>query len=332
MSGNGTTMTATRAILRPRALIAVGLLTLLAAAPAPAQTWQEPPYNPPVGSRWLVQSTTHTVEVRANDVHTESTINIRSELTIDGKTADGFRVTLVNRDMAVTGDPRKVAIVQPMLSVLKGVVVHARTDARGAPVAVENIEEVRARMQAAIDRLLAKFQDKPAVATFMRQLMAPMLKLEGKDAATAYLDNLPQLAVGQNTRLKPGEVRTTTDNVKSPIGNVTIKSNVTLRIDKFDTASGKVRFVRERKLDPESLKTFALTVLKQLGAAADKPLPPEALTIMKTIKFSLNDLAEIDVEGGMTRAIHKRSTTLASAMGHTLSKNETVTLTVTPAP
>jgi hypothetical protein len=36
MSGNGTTMTATRAILRPRALIAAGLLTLIAAAPARA--------------------------------------------------------------------------------------------------------------------------------------------------------------------------------------------------------------------------------------------------------------------------------------------------------
>jgi hypothetical protein len=330
MTENETTMSATRATLRP--LIAAGLLTLLATAPAPAQSWREPPYNPPVGSRWLVQATTHTMEVRANDEHVESTINIRSELTVDGKTADGFRVTLVNRDMAATGDPRKVAMVQPMLSVLKGVVVHARTDANGAPVAVENLEEVRARMQAAIDGLLAKFKDKPAVATFMRQLMAPMLKLDGKEAATAYLDNLPQLAVGQNTGLKPGEVRTTTDSVMSPIGNVMIKSNVTLRIDKFDAASGKVRFVRERKLDPESLKTFALTVMKQLGAAADKPLPPEALKVMETIKFSLTDLAEIDVEGGMTRAIHTHTTTLASAMGHTFSKNETVALTVTPAP
>jgi hypothetical protein len=264
-----------------------------------------------VGSRWILQSTTHTVEIRAKDERSELTINVRSELTIDGKTADGFRVTLVYRDIAVTGDPRNVAIVQPMLSVLKGVVVHARTDARGAPVSVDNLDEARARMQ---------------------QLMAPMLKREGKEAAGAYLDNLPQLAVCQNTGLKPGEVRSTTDNVKSPIGNVTIKSNVTLRIERFDTASGKVRFVRERRLDPESLKTFTLTLFKQFGAAIDKPLPPELLKIMKTIKLSLDEVAEIDVEGGMTRAIHVRSTMLASAMGHTFSKNETRTLTVTAAP
>jgi hypothetical protein len=318
--------------LRRRALVSATLLALIAAAPARAQAWQEPPYNPPVGSHWLVHSTTHTVEVRGDGVRRDSTIELRSELTIDGKTADGFRVTLVDRDMTVTGDPTKVAIAQPMLSVLKGVVMHARTDAKGAPVAIDNLEEVRGRIQTAIDGVVAKFQDKPMVAKFMRQLMTPMLELQGKEAATAYLDNLPQLAIYQDTGLKPGEVRATTDTVKSPIGNVEIKANVKLRIDKFDTASGKVHFVRERSLDPESLKTFALTVLQQLGAATDKPLPPEALKIVKSITYSLNERAEIDVEGGMTRAIHGQTIMAASALGHTVSKNETQTLTVTPAP
>ena len=320
-----------RAMRRRRAFVSAAFL-LVVATPACAQAWQEPSYNPPVGSRWIIHSTTHTVELRGAAGNRESNMDLRSELSIDGKTAEGFRVTLVIRDVSITGDPRKVAVELPMVNVLKGVVMHGRIDGKGSPVSIDNLEEVRGRIQSGIDGVIDKFSTAPAVGAIIKQLLTPMLKLQGKEAAGAYLDRLPQLALYQGTGLRPGDIRSSSETVASPLGNMPIKSTATLRIDGFDAASGKVHFVRERSIDPESLKSFTANLLQQLGSAGGKPLPPEAAKIIQSVKLSLTERAEVEVEGGMTRVIHEQSTMVANALGHTMSKNEIMTLTVTPAP
>ena len=48
--------------------------------------------------------------------------------------------------------------------------------------------------------------------------------------------------------------------------------------------------------------------------------------------LSLDERTTFEVEGGMTRKVSEKSVTSASAMGHTLSKTETKTVTVTRAP
>ncbi len=305
---------------------------LLLAAPAGAQSWSEPPYDPPVGSHWVLQSTTVSAETSASGELSETSIGMRSELTFEEKTAEGYRVSFVNRDVTLTGDARKLAMMRPLLNALKGIVVRGRLDSGGAPLAVDNLAEVRGHFKDGIDRMADATADKPQMARILRQLLSGMLLVDGKDAAVTYFDGLPQLAAGQNTGLKPGEVRKTVEQVKIPIGNTLMKSDVTLRIAKFDTAKGAVVLVRERALDPEAVRAFALALVKQIGAVTDKPIPHELADIMKQVTIAVNERGELDVEGGMTRAVHVQSMVTASAFGQAYHKQETRTVTLTRVP
>jgi hypothetical protein len=48
------------------------------------------------------------------------------------------------------------------------------------------------------------------------------------------------------------------------------------------------------------------------------------------MKLSLDERTVFEVEDGMTRKVSEKSDSFASAMGHTVSKTETRTITVTP--
>jgi hypothetical protein len=61
---------------------AVALLMPLCAAQCFAAEPPERPYNPPVGSRWIIESETSAEQVRPDGPRT-SLIKIRAELTID---------------------------------------------------------------------------------------------------------------------------------------------------------------------------------------------------------------------------------------------------------
>lgn len=319
----------THSTLSFRMLLAAGVIALTAAAPVRAQPFKELPYNPPVGSQWILRSTTNSLEARSDGKRSETTIKLRAALTIDSKTADGFRIIYAIRDVAVTGDANKVNFIGPSYEALKGLVFHARVDTRGAPVAIDNLEEIRKGIQAMVDRMMEKVADNPHITAVLRQMMSGMLTLQGPQAAAAYLDTIWQLAVGQGTGLTPGKVRSSTEQVQSPIGNVAIKSKVTFGIGEFDSVRGKIRFVRERSIDPEALKDSTLALIKRLGSA-DKPVPPPLLEVMKSMTVALNEHIDIDVEGGMTRAIHARSTLTVTVKGQPSTKIETKTVTLTP--
>jgi hypothetical protein len=312
---------------------ALAALLVLAASGASAQTWIERPYNPPVGSRWIVNSESTSEEVRSGGPRNTAT-KARSEFTIEDKTAaGGFKVVYVSRDVQIEGNTPGVAIMRQVVDVMKDITVRGTTDASGKPVRVDNLDEARTSMRKVVDRLVGMFKDKPQITQFIESFMGGLLIVDEKRAAATYLEYLPQLALGQNTGLKVGEVRRSVEEIPSPLGNGTLKTNLALQIVKADPATGKVSLLQTTTYDPVSIKEFSANAAKQLMIAADEKIPrAEFDEMMKKMSMTLDGRLEIEVEDGMTRRMVDTTITTASLMGITFNKREVKITTVTPAP
>src|ERR1700742_4561446 len=79
--------------------VAVAALAMFDAVPGIAA---ENIYDPAAGSRWIVETETRGKEVRPDGTAT-SLVRTRAELTIEQKTADGFRVSYVHRRATTYG-------------------------------------------------------------------------------------------------------------------------------------------------------------------------------------------------------------------------------------
>jgi hypothetical protein len=304
------------------------------ALPAAAQTgsttgrWTERRYDPPVGSRWVILSDLISDESRpgAGDRHQRT--RIRSELTIEEKLADGYRVSHVVREVDITGNTPTTAIARAAYDVMKNVRVRARTDAAGKPLAVENLDEMRTGMRRLMERLASSF-DNPKVAALVRQMLTNLLDVEGEQAAAVYLEDIPALAAGQNTGLKPGEARREDDSVPGPLGGA-MKSTLVTRLAAWNDDAGTARIVRRRETDPAALRDMVIDIARRLSAAASDKVTPEMIEMMKTVSFSVDSETIIDVRNGMTVNVDDRSKTVASAQGTTFTKTDRKVIAVTP--
>ncbi len=307
--------------LRPSAVFAALLFTAaaLAALPAQAAPWSEPPFAPAVGSRWLIESDTDTVTVKSAGPQHER-VHMTGEINFAGKTVTGYRVVYVMRDITVEGTSRRAALMRNMMSALRGVTVRGSTDAKGKPVSVENLDEVRAAFRKSLDGLIASLKDKGRAAALINQVMSGFLAAQGTQAAEFYLGELTQLAAWQNTGLKPGEVRREARREQSPIGGNPIKVNIETRIDKADAATGNVQYLRTRSFDADALKDWTLDLVKRLQG--DKLPPAEVEKVFKQLTMSMNMRATVAVRDGMTRSIDEQEDLIVSAMGVSFSKRE----------
>ena len=315
-----------------RRLFTAAALASLCAQAALAQSWSEPRYSPEVGSRWRIESRLDSEKTQgprgSTSLHGESV----AELTIDGKLADGFRISYVIRKIGFTGNAPQAPAMNAAFGAMQGVIVHARTDAAGRPVMVENIDEVRGVMRQVFDRMIASLADKPEVTAMVKRMIQPMLDLDGSKATKIYLDNLPQLADAQNTGLHPGEVRRVTQDITSPFGGPPIKATVTTRLVAWDDAAGTARILRKRELEPGALKAATLAMMRKAIAATGKPMPPKMAEMFKKFDLQIDSETTIDVKHGMTRRLEKHSTTTASGFGNTAREQQTVLVTVTRLP
>ncbi len=164
-------------------------------------------------------------------------------------------------------------------------------------------------------------------------MMSGMLTVDAKQAADLYLENVPALAIGQQTGLKLGDIRRNVEETPSPFGGGGIvKSNIAFQIVTADAASGKVNYLRTSATDMDSIRDLTLKLSRQLlTAAGDKATADKIEGIMKQMDMSMNNRTEIEVEGGMTRRVRDQADIRVSAMGRTFTKREVKTITVTPA-
>jgi hypothetical protein len=312
-----------------RATIVAGLIAAALASSACGEPWKERPYDPPIGSRWTIQSESSDTKTLPN-AETNSTTHTRAELTIEAKTATGYQVSYVVTEISIDGNAPEVALMRPILPMMKGFVVHAKLDTRGRPVAIDNLDEARGHLQAFGDAVAKNFDSQPKMAEFIRSLLDKPLHAEGADAAPTFMPEVAELAQGQNTGIMRDETRHETSTIDNPLGaGAPIKTSNATRVDKADPKTGNVTYVRDGRADEESMRAFARAIVSKLlqgdqsGGQADEVL--KAVTIVRY------DMTTIDVEGGMARSYRQDSTISLSLQKLKVDKKEATTITVTPA-
>jgi hypothetical protein len=300
--------------------------SLAFAVSARAEEWVERPFNPPVGSRWIIQSDETTEENRNGSVQT-SIVKFTSELTYEERTAEGFRITYVIRN--AQSDAHTAAFLGLPAKALENIVVRATVSPSGMPMRIENLDEVQAAARTAIDRLAEGWANRPEVASKVRRLGTAMLISDKERAPKIYLAELPVLALGQDTGLRPGETKAATEEVANPLGGEPIKSNITLRIGRVDSASGDVHYVRTRTIDPGVIKELLNGLAKQIDGENSERMFER---ISKQLTFAFDSRTEIDVEDGKTSTLRQEETTTISLPAQTLVKRMHKVVTVTGAP
>jgi hypothetical protein len=307
---------------------AVGLvLAALGAARAHAG---EPVYDPPAGSRWVIESEIRAEEIRPEG-STTSLVRTRAELTVEQKTPDGFRISWVQRGATVEGNARNVPLRRAYAGVLENVVIRATTDSSGKPLRIDNLDEARAAMRRSADGLAAQFAERPAARALFDQLMSELIEVDAGSAASVYVDALALLAVSQNTGMKPGEFRWTSKPAENPLGGDALISNERFELTK--AGATRITFVSVTSIDAASMSDFMQSFAKGLLAASGDSVTPQRVDLLvKSMVFSFDKRAEFEVEDGMTRKVSEKSTTVFHGMEQNLTQTEARTIAVTRAP
>ncbi len=300
------------------------------AALAQSGPWTERAYNPPVGSKWSIVSVSEGEEIRPPNGNRTQTIRTVSELTIDEKLADGFRVSFVTRDLQMTGNTPGLEIAATAFGAVKNIVVRARTDAAGKPVSVENLDEVKSVLKTVIDKVVESAKSNPQVAAVIRQMLEGMLVVDDKAAVKALMEDPIALSGGQGTGLKPGAVKREADDLPSPLGGGVLKSTLITRLSQWDDKAGTARVTRVREMDADALKAVVVAIARKLSAAASDKVTPEVIEMMKKVSMDITSTTQYDTRDGMTMAIEDTGTTTASVTGITFKKFEKKMVTVTP--
>ncbi|WP_298254766.1 hypothetical protein [Bradyrhizobium sp.] len=326
-----------RAVARARALAAILAVALSPAlSPTLSSTWahaDEPGdviYNPPPGSRWIVDTEARSEEIRPEG-STTSLAKTRAELTVEAKTPDGFRLSWVQISATVEGTARSVPLRRAFAGVLQDVVIHLSTDPAGKPLRVDNLDEARAAMRRSAENLAPQFAERPAARALFDQLVSGLTEVNADHAASAYVDALGSLALAQNAGMKPGEYRWTSKPAQNPLGGDALMSNERLELSKAEPA-GRLTFVDATSIDPVAMSDFMKSFAKSLLAASGDSVTPERIDLLvKSMVFSFDKRGEFEVENGMTRRLAEKSTTVFRGMEQNLTQTEARTIAVTPA-
>jgi hypothetical protein len=308
-------------------VMAVAAIAMFDVAPAFAA---EPVYDPQVGSRWTVETEARSEEVRPEGTAT-SLIRTRGELTIEQKTADGFRISYVQRDATVEGNARSVPLSRAYMKVLENIVIRASTDSAGKPLHIDNLDEAKVAMRDAASGLTEQFDRRPATRALFDQLMSELVEVGAENAASVYVDALAVLAVAQNTGMKAGDFKQVTKPAENPLGGDALKS--TERFELVDADAARLKFVSVTSVDAADMNEFMQSFARGLLAASGDSVTPERVRqLVNSMVFSFDKRAEFEVEGGMTRKVAENSRTVFRGLEQNLIQTDMRTITVTPAP
>jgi len=319
-----------RARVRARAFaLLVAAIAVFDAAPLLAAG---PVYDPPVGSRWIVETESRGEEVRP-DGNATSLIRTRAELTVEQKTADGFRISYVQRGATVEGNARSVPLQRAYMQVLENVVIRASTDLAGKPLHIDNLDEARAAMRGAADTLAEQFTGRPAARALFDQLMSELVEVEAERVASVYVDAPAVLAIAQNTGMARGEFRQVAKPAENPLGGDALKSTERFELVDADAVATRLKFVNVTSIDAASMNDFMQSFARSLLAASGDSVTPERVKwLVNSMVFAFDKRAEFEVEDGMTRKVSEKSTTVFRGMEQNLTQTDLRTITVTPAP
>lgn len=301
------------------------IIGALAPLPAVADEWVEPKFDPPVGSKWTIARELNVEKITGGNM-VGHTLKETALLTIDEKTADGFIVSYTRQNSSYHGDPAGAASQRLTFEAQQGLVTRVVTDRSGKPLRILNYDEVKAVVKKALDAQPAVSAN-PVVLDAMHHFAARIMQIDDKRAAELYLDELPTLAVAQNTGLKPGEMRKSTLPVASPLTDSVTKTQ-TLSIAKADPATGKVRYLMTETYDAASIKALVAETVRQFALTNANSVKVDAA--IKNATVASVSRAQLDVAGGMTREMRRQSVMSMRFPGTQVVTTEDELVTVAP--
>ena len=319
MAANATTRLAWLA-----SLVAAGLAFASSQA---AADWVERPFNPAVGSRWIIQED-FTEEDNDNGTIAKSAKSITSELTIEAKIAEGFRVAYMRRASSFAGDPEEAAQSRAGLAALQGIRYVVVTNPAGRPLRVENFGEAVAARKRMTEAIAATVAD-PQIKAAVQKVFADFADLDPASAAASALDELPTLAIGQNTGLKIGATKTGATAAQGGFG--AIGASTTLSIAAADEATGEVHLTLVEVSDPESMRALLLDMYGRMRAE-DPEGVDAAIAQVKRMALSQENRTDFDVVDGMTRRMETLSTTSRRLGNDRRVVTSRTKVSVSPAP
>ena len=298
----------------------------LAPSIALAADWAEPKFDPPVGSKWVVERQLDVEKNRAGSI-VGHTLKERALLTIEAKTDSGFVVTYTRQSSSWEGDPAGAAVQRIAFQALQGLAVRVDTDASGKPLRIENWDAVKSAMKDALAAEPVSTADPDKLAR-ISEYTARMVAVDDKKAAELFLEDLPTLAMGQNTDLKPGEVHKNTVPVANALSD-TVTKTVMMSIGAADPEMGKVRYLLTETYDPGAMKELVAETSRELAVTNVSAGALDQAIKNSTVSAVIR--AELSVEGGITRQLRGNSIYSFRTPGSITVDREDELVTVSPA-
>lgn len=293
-------------LCRPAAYVTfIGVLLAGTSIHTAAADPGERPFNPTIGSRWIVQSDETEKDEANGSVVGSSTTKITALLVYKEKLPDGYRVTYERTNSSYDGNADDPAAARAALAALQGLTLQAVTDLSGKPLRVENLPELRVALQKVVDGVTGTVAD-PQTAAAARTMMADLAKTDEKDAAEHNLGQLPVLALGQNSGLALGETRRQMAEEAVP-GATPLKKAVTLTLLNA-TPDGNRQYEYDEVVDPDSMRAMLVAYLSKLDTS--NPGVQEQIDQAKKMTISQEHRTQIEVSDGMARSLHIESATI----------------------
>jgi hypothetical protein len=309
-------------------LVLAIVFALLALAPrgAIAAEWSEPKFDPPIGSKWLIARQLDIEKNSAGTIvgHTQKDTAL---LAIEAKSDTGYVVTFTRQSSSYEGDLSGAAQQRIIYQALQGLAIRVDTDLAGKPLRIENWDAVKSAIKDAMASEPVVTADPDKLAR-IHEYTDRMVSVDDKKGAELFLEELPNLSLGQNTGLKPGEIHKNTLPVANALSD-TITKTVMISIGEADPANGKVRYLMTETYDPDSMKALIAQTSRELSITnVSATLVDEAV---KNATVSAFVRAELYVEGGMTRELRGESVNSFRTPGTISVETENELVTVKPA-
>ena len=312
------------------ALWSAVVLASLHAAPSTASSVDRP-YDPPPGSRWIIETSVASDE-KAPGAAQSVVIKTRAEMTVERRTPAGFVVTYVARGVTVEGSGQQLSARRVLLQALENVEIHATTDLSGKPLSVDNLDEVRGAVRAAVEKLGAQGQGDPRTQAAIGRAVSGLIDAGGARLVAALTGDLTDLAKAQNTGLEPGKYRHIFTEADNPMGGDALRCNTMFHIADADPVVGRLTVVGTFSYDRLSTRSFLKTIGEKFVAAVGQAKAAVIDVIVEAMVIDLDGRMLFEVEDGITRKITETSVTTTRAMGQNASRIENKTVTVTRAP
>ena len=314
---------------RPRraAIATMIVVAALGFAKSAAAETVERPFNPPVGSRWVIESNETEKDEASGDPTTTSTKKTTALLTYEAKLSDGYRISYQTTESTYEGDTDDPAEMRAAAAAMRGLTYRVVTDLSGKPLRVENLEEVQAALRKMIDATTGTLAN-PQVVDAAKKMMAGIAEEDEKQAAQ-HIGQLRRMALVQNSGLKPGETRQQT--VAKTDSFVQTPEHETVTVTLLDAApdGAKARFRVTEVSDPEAIRAMLLALVGKLDPA--DPEVRDQIAAIKQMVFRQESKIEIDVIDGMTRNLDIYSVTERHLGASTARISNHEVVTISPA-